>query len=56
MEKKARVQRLSRRDDVKRSWAAAYEEFEAVETDRRQETEPPPSEPPQEIPTPEAKS
>jgi hypothetical protein len=31
MEKKARVQRLSRQDDVKRSWAEAYQHLEEVD-------------------------
>jgi hypothetical protein len=64
MEKKARVQRLSRQDDVKRSWAAAYEDFEPAAADRSPElgaqpseqSSEQPSEPPPEMPTPETRS
>jgi Ran GTPase-activating protein (RanGAP) involved in mRNA processing and transport len=33
MEKKARVQRLSRQDDVRRSWAEAFQHLESVDID-----------------------
>jgi hypothetical protein len=49
MEKKARVQRLSRQDDVKRSWAEAYQHLEEVDVEplaeeegERAETDSPP--------------
>jgi hypothetical protein len=49
MEKKARVQRLSRQDDVRRSWAEAYQYLEDVEVEplpdekeERAEADPPP--------------
>jgi hypothetical protein len=62
MEKKARVQRLSRQDDVKRSWANAYpsleefevEEFEDIEVEATAEEPAPDDRPNPETPPPEA--
>jgi hypothetical protein len=59
MEKKARVQRLSRQDDVKRSWAEAFQDLEEVvealpeEKDERAENM---SEEPRLLPEPPPKS
>jgi hypothetical protein len=33
MEKKARVQRLNRQDEVRRSWAEAYQHLEEVDVE-----------------------